>query len=288
MAQHGETVLTRGSPTSITSQLWYGEAIHARRRPPSRPGAPRVAFVHGLEGTWDSWTGTADRWATECDAYFLDLPWRAGGSYAWQHWGSSSTWLARALDLLPAPPDVLVAHSFGASTALDLLAREDRPLRAAVLIAPLFRPRDEAVNPAFFTEAVTRFRAVMSDGVLAQLGGRAGGMTPDLLGRMLDKVLSRAEPSGFLQLYTLLSRLPALPLEAIGTPVLIVNGEHDPSAPPPAARELARRLPAGRLAQRPEFGHFCQLDHAAEVTALIAGFLADVHSHAAPEGGSDS
>jgi pimeloyl-ACP methyl ester carboxylesterase len=275
------------------TRSWSGEPIRVFHRPASHPGGPTVALVHGLEGTWDSWTGLVDRLPPDTDAYLLDLPWRAGSSHAWPHWGSSSTWLARGLDLLPAPPDFVVAHSFGASTVLDLLARcapaERRPRRRSrswsgtgrpgpavhgvVLIAPLFRPGDAAVDPDFFGEAVTRFRGVLRDGMLAQLGRRAAGLSADLVDLMLAKVISRAEPAGFLQLYTLLSRLPALPLSTVDTPVLVISGVHDPSAPPPAARELARRLGTARLVQRARFGHFCQLEHAAEVAALITDFL---------------
>jgi pimeloyl-ACP methyl ester carboxylesterase len=309
--EHNAAAVLGGPINAHIARSCHGETIRAWRRPPCRPGGACVAMVHGLEGTWGSWTELVDQLTPECDVYLLDLPWRAGGGYAWQHWGSSSTWLARGMDLVPVPPDIVIAHSFGASTLLDLLARERRPstrqsnapsttpvtasgrrrarpwsgsrrpaatVQGAVLIAPLFRPADAAVDPGFFSEAVTRFRTVMSDGLLTQLGDRAVALAPDRLRLMLDTVLRRVEPSGFLQLYTLLSRLPALPLETIDAPVLIVSGVHDPSAPPPAAQELADRLPAGQLAQRPEFGHFCQIKHATEVAELVNKFLTDVRA----------
>src|SRR5436309_1367566 len=98
----------------------------------------------------------------------------------------------------------------------------------------------------------------------------------DVLDLMRGNVLRRVEPYGFLQLDALLCGLAALPLHAVRVPVLIVNGPTDPSAPPEAVRTLARRLPAGRLAQRDAFRHFCQLDQAEEVSVLVNGFLDEV------------
>ncbi len=259
-----------------------GELLECWRRPARVSGGQVIALVHGIEGTWDSWGPLADALPGDCEVFSLALPWRAGSRYAWPHGGSSSTWLARALDLLPVPPDMVVAHSFGASTLLDLLAREVTTIGAAVLVAPLFRPYDQVVSPDFFAEVIARFRWVLRDGMRAQLGRRAAALGPDVLELMADRVRDRAEPAGLLQLFTLLSRLPAVPLATVTVPVLVVNDPGDPSAPPAAARELAARLPMARLVQRPGWGHFCQVDQPLEVAALVTGFLRDLGARYRP------
>ncbi len=56
----------------------------------------------------------------------------------------------------------------------------------------------------------------------------------------------------------------------VGVPVLVVNGERDPWAGAPSARELAAALPDGRARTVPGAGHVPWLDDPEEVGRLLA------------------
>jgi pimeloyl-ACP methyl ester carboxylesterase len=232
--------------------------------------------VHGFEEGPDSWWPLARRLPEELHLYALQLPWHSGSRHHWAEEGSSAAWLERGLGLVPGGlPDAVVAHSFGATTLLELLTRRVAAAQPpAVLVAPVYRPHDQPLDPEFYGEAVRRFRAVLGQGLRTRLGRRAATVPADIVEAMTGKVRERVEPQGFLQFYATLGRAADLPLQRITAPVHLISGTRDPSAPPEAVRELLRRIPRASAHQEQGFGHFCQVDEPAAVSGHIAEFLA--------------
>ncbi|MEU0167020.1 alpha/beta hydrolase [Streptomyces iakyrus] len=258
----------------VTERVVGGEPLRVLERPAAAPGAPALVLVHGFEDGPGTWSPLARRLPGHLRLYALQLPWSSGSSHHWADEGGSALWLERALELVPRPPDAVVAHSFGATTLLDLLAR--RPALhqpPAVLVAPVYRPHDRPLDPDFYAEAVRRFRGVLGEGLRGRLGRRAATVPADIVEAMTGKVRQRVEPHGFLQFYATLARAAELPLHRITAPVRLVSGQHDPSAPPEAVRELMRRIPAAEARQDPSFGHFCQVQAPGAVAAHIVEFL---------------
>lgn len=251
-----------------------GETLRLRERPGGPPNGPHIVLVHGFEENWDTWLPLAAELPADLRVSALDLPWRAGSDYAWAEHGSSSVWLERALRLPSDPPTALVAHSFGASSLLELLTRRSPAAQVpAVLVAPVFRPHDRAVDPHFFGEAVTRFRRVLSEGMTVAMGPRAARLDAELLELMNGRIRERVEPHGFLQLYSMLARSGGLPLERVTVPVQLISGIGDASAPPDAIEVLRAGLLDLTLHQTHGLGHFCHVDQAREVAEEVLSFL---------------
>ncbi|MFI2200753.1 alpha/beta fold hydrolase [Streptomyces sp. NPDC020192] len=258
----------------VTERAVGGESLRVLERPAVSPGAPALVLVHGFEESPDTWLPLARRLPGQLHLYALRLPWCSGSPHRWADEGGSALWLERALGLLPSPPDAIVAHSFGATTLLNLLARRTADAQPpAVLVAPVYRPHDRPLDPEFYAEAVRRFRGVLGEGLRTRLGRRAATVPADILQAMSGKVRERVEPHGFLQFYATLARAAELPPYRITSPVRLVSGHHDPSAPPEAVRELLRRIPGAEARQDPSFGHFCQVQAPDAVAAHIVEFL---------------
>ncbi|OIJ65810.1 alpha/beta fold hydrolase [Streptomyces mangrovisoli] len=274
-----------GAPwRQIVGQEVDGEPLRVWESPAHAPQGPVLVLVHGFEESWESWRPLTRRLPAGLRLFALDLPWRGGSRHRWTDAGTSSTWLERALELLPVRPDAIVAHSFGATTQLELLTRRTRfSAIPTALVAPVYRPHDVPVDPRFFGEAVDRFRGVLADGLRAQLGPRGTRVPPDIVESMIGKVRERVEPHGFLHFYATLSRTPHLPLALVEAPVLIVSGTHDPSAPAAAVDELRCSLPDVRVHQDPGLSHFCQMQQPDQVAEQILAFLTTVGLHHSDE-----
>ncbi|MFF5964706.1 alpha/beta fold hydrolase [Streptomyces collinus] len=258
----------------VTERVVGGERLRVLERPAASPGASALVLVHGFEDGPGTWAPLARRLPGHLRLYALQLPWSSGSSHRWADEGGSALWLERTLALLPCRPDAIVAHSFGATTLLDLLARRPSVHQPpAVLVAPVYRPHDRPLDPDFYAEAVRRFRGVLGEGLRGRLGRRAATVPADIVEAMTGKVRQRVEPHGFLQFYATLARAAELPLHRITSPVRLVSGQYDPSAPPEAVRELMRRIPAAEARQDPSFGHFCQVQAPDAVAAHIVEFL---------------
>lgn len=254
-----------------------GGYVRSVRRSGFGPAPRRIVMIHGFEETWRSWLPFCERFPLaeiEC----LDLPWRSGNDYSWVHGGSSRAWLRRALSSTVAAGDVdlVVAHSFGATTLLELLATnaaDTEGISATALVAPIYRPHDASTDPAFFAEALSRTREVLREGLRIELGARAARMPPMLIARMHDRLLSRVDPDGLLALYSAVARTASIQLEAVRTPVLAICGTGDHSAPPPAVAALLRRLPYGSVYQAAHLSHFCHVEQPDSVAAAVSAFL---------------
>jgi pimeloyl-ACP methyl ester carboxylesterase len=247
-----------------------GAELTVRTLAPGAPGAPVVAFAHGLEDSWTSWQPVAGALDPAWRLLALDLPWRPGNDYRWRR-RAAGAWLGQALDLIDTVPDVLVAHSYGANAALDLLCELDpRPGRAVALVCPLYRLPRHPVTWRMFERARAMFVENIQEGLRARIGVRAATMEPDVLETMLDVAVDRVGPSGFMSVFEQFAHSAHLPLGNVRLPTLVLAGGNDPTLSPEAAAELRAGMPGAELRFHDEYDHFCHIRHATSVAAHIA------------------
>jgi 3-oxoadipate enol-lactonase len=70
-------------------------------------------------------------------------------------------------------------------------------------------------------------------------------------------------------------------LAKVRTPALVLTGEHDVSAPPQLAAQLAQGIPGARFAVIPAANHFSNLDQPQRFNALVRDFLRESERAAA-------
>jgi pimeloyl-ACP methyl ester carboxylesterase len=245
---------------------------HLLRR--GRPGGLRVVLAHGLEDGWSCWQGLVGRLDPDWSVRALDLPWRAGNDYRWRQRGGAAGWLAAGLDGLDEPVDALVAHSFGANAALELMAAGDQRVgRAVVLICPLYRPPEAPVTWRMFDRARRSFEAHIRDGVRARMGPRVASVEPDVLESMMDKALDRVGPIGLLTVFESFVASTDLALETIGQRAMVLAGGADRTLSATAARMLAARIPAAAVRVDESFDHFCHVRRPLRVAEQVGEFL---------------
>jgi pimeloyl-ACP methyl ester carboxylesterase len=261
-----------------------GARVKMRTLAPGVPGAPVVAFAHGLEDNWASWQPIAKELDPDWRLVAFDLPWRPGNDYHWRG-RSSSQWLGDGLDLLGAVPDMLIAHSYGANAALELLCQhDDRAGQAVALICPLYRQPHFQVTWRLFERAKAQFMQHVSDSVRARMGSRATTLEDDVLETMTRMAIARVGPSGFLAVFQQYTSSGDLPLERVDLPALILAGGADPTLLPDAAEALAARIPGAILRLHDDYDHFCHIRHASDVAALVTEFVAAVWAAREPAG----
>lgn len=227
-----------------------------------------MVLVHGLEDAWSSWLPLAVLLDEEWRVTALDLPWRAGNDYRWRAADTAAGWLARALG--NDPVDAVVAHSFGANAALQLMAAGTLP-GAAVLICPLYRPPAVGVTWDVFDRARANFERLITDGIRARLGGR--DLEPDVLAAMAGKALDRIGPHGVLTAFDCFVASTDLPLEDVGQRALVLAGTADLSLSARAARALAARIPDAAVEIADDVDHFCHVRRPRLVAAHVRRFL---------------
>lgn len=246
-------------------------------------GAP-VVLVHG-------WTLDLEMWDPQVaalrDEFRLVRFDRRGHGLSSAHPGSRSggarrdaadlAALCRRLDLERV---ALVGMSQGARAVLDLACSAPERIRALILDGPPaldLSARDPEVPLARYRQLVLRggleaFRREWARHPLMQLHTRAPAAR-----HLLTAMIARYQGEDLLQPRLAGRQQPALRLESLRVPTLILTGAHDLESRVRAAQWLCARLPGAEHAAVPDAGHLPNLDNPAAYSALCRAFL---HRHA--------
>lgn len=255
--------------------------VVTRRRVPG--DGPRLLLLHGMANNSRVWDATCDRLRPGPDVWTADLPWRADGPVWWGHRPDPTSWVAQALDEVHAtagPVDVLVAHSFAAVLALELLAGHPDAARESiarrwgvhrlVLVSPFYRSAPEDFDWGTVAGLAEHFVNAMQEGIRVTAAGR---VDPGKHRAMAERVCEGIGPYGWSRFLELYLRTPWLPVAAFTLPTLVVTGERDAVAPHRESRELVRRAPSAVLREVAGAGHFPMVERVTDFTDLLDAFL---------------
>lgn len=195
-----------------------------------------------------------------------------------------TTW--ECLALLPEAPVDLIGHSFGATVALRMALERSEAVRTLTLIEPvLFAAARAADDPAWRQnrEALQPFATAIAAGdrmaaaAAFQAVWGVGVPFADMPAPQRDYIAARIHLIGAVDpslQHDTAGLLAYGRLEALGLPVLLVEGATSPPVIAAIQTELQRRLPQVTRAVVPGAGHMSPLTHPAEVSALIAAHIA--------------
>src|SRR6266540_1745776 len=148
-----------------------GQRLRAYRLHQAAPDAPIVAMVHGLESSWETWCALRRGCLEHFRLFALDLPWAGQDGYYWCYVRPAHEWLQLTLDLLPAPPAFVVAHSYGVNVVLEYLQRHSMPnLAGLVLMSTFYRPDFAENDWMLFERCLKGFRAIFEEGIRLRRG----------------------------------------------------------------------------------------------------------------------
>ena len=246
---------------------------------------PTFVFVHGLLLTSRIWT-----------KQFRDLPAAGLRAVAFDHRGHGASTappvgatgaladdVVAVFDGLDLRDVVLVAHSTAAAAACAAVAsgRLAGRVRGLVLVGPTSRPLPMVLPGSVVRPFVRGFvgSGAWSRFEWSRLAARAC-FGPDprpsqvelvraLLASATPAVVAAAVDAAFT------ADLSGVAPD-VAVPTLVVNGSADLLSTPGEARQLARRLPDGRIEVVPGAGHLVMLERADAFATLCRGFATDV------------
>jgi pimeloyl-[acyl-carrier protein] methyl ester esterase len=254
-----------------------------------RGAGPRtLVLLHGWAMNLRVFDALAESLAPDFRVLAIDLPGhgRSAEPAELRREGWTLERLAAAIaPRLPADA-LLLGWSLGGQVALQLAL--DAPARVAALALVSTTPRFVAGDD---------WPHGIAASVLAHFARHLGGEYRETVRDFLDLQVrgSREAPAALATLQAaLFSHGEAAPvvlaralevlrhadlrdrLGQVATPALVLAGQYDRVTPPGAARALAAALPRGRHHEFARCGHAPFLSHAAEFTAALRGFAAEV------------
>ncbi len=242
---------------------------------------PPVVLVHGWGLHGGVWRDLAARLARSFRVLIPDLP--GHGRSRGVHSGVSLSSLADDLSQRLTEPAVWIGWSLGAFVALVMARTHPQAVSRLVLVGatPKFVQAPDwlcAMPPdtlaQFARDLESDYRGTLMRFLSLQMGD--GEAAPATVRELRALLLEQGEPDpAALQggLHWLADTDLRADLPAITAPALVLHGSHDRLTPPAAARFLAERLPAARLALIPSAGHAPFLSHADATWDVLREFL---------------
>lgn len=172
-------------------------------------------------------------------------------------------------DLPPEAPVVLVGFSMGGYVAIEMLARPQRRLRAAALVATTARPE----SPQGQAQREKSIAALQGDFArtvqgIAQWGSHEP--TPALLQALTAMMLDVGAETAVRQTRAIMARGDHREaLARLDLPVHVLCGAADRITPPALSQELAALIPHARFHEIEKAGHMLPLEQPDQVAALL-------------------
>ena len=166
----------------------------------------------------------------------------------------------------------------GTIIAIEAIRREPRVASSLVAVGGLPEPSASSRARILARAAVVRQRGLAGLGpevAQANFSNRARGEQPALTG-LFAALFERQDADAYADTAEALARWHASELPRLdAVRCVVVTGDEDRYAPPDAAREFARSLPAGtRLEVIEECGHLPMLEHPGAFARIVAEHLA--------------
>lgn len=170
-------------------------------------------------------------------------------------------------DLAPDASVVIVGFSLGGYVAIDMLARPQRRLSAAVLLSTSARP-EAPESQAAREKTIAGLRknhARMVEGIAGFVSHQpetAQRILPMMLAVGMDTAIAQNQAVGQRQDHR-------AALAKLALPVAVLCGEQDRVTPPALSQELAASIPGATLALVKECGHMLPVEQPAPVVQAI-------------------
>lgn len=172
-------------------------------------------------------------------------------------------------DLPPEAPVVLVGFSMGGYVAIEMLARPQRRLRAAALVATSARP-ESPQGQAMREKSIAALQGDFARTVqgIAQWGSHEP--TPALLQALTAMMLDVGAETAVRQTRAIMARGDHREaLARLDLPVHVLCGAADRITPPALSQELAALIPHARFHEIEKAGHMLPLEQPDQVAALL-------------------
>ena len=245
-----------------------------------------VVFIHGVGLRAESWLAQLPAFADGYHCYALDMPGH-GDSALLPTDTVTLTDFATAIhgfiQTVIGKPVILVGHSLGAMTALQLAISYPSAVRGVAALNAIYDRPDAAAK-----DVQRRAQSLLDDldqdvserPIARWFAGNPQYQTEADLCRLWLEQGNRLGYARAYQMFAKLRGISATDLQTITVPALMLTGELDANSSPEMSRRMAELLPNARAVIVPDARHMTQMTHASAVNAALATFFTQCDSPA--------
>lgn len=178
------------------------------------------------------------------------------------------------LDALEIKEAHLMGHSMGTIVCQHMAAAHPTRIKSLALLGPLAEPPEPARNVM-----KARAEAARKDGmvgiadtlVTAATSAETKSQRPGATA-FVREILMRQDPEGYAHTCEALAAAQSAALGKIKCPTLLITGDEDGVAPPPAIHKLGQAIKGAKVLVLSGCGHWTPIEKPAEVNAALINF----------------
>ena len=234
-----------------------------------------VVMVHGLGGTGNSWHAQVGPLARFFRVVRLDLEGSgrspATGALSIASFAADASALMDALDIASAH---LCGHSMGTIVCQHIAAENPERVKSLALMGPLAEPPEPARKAIRDRATLARKEGMVPIAdtlVEVAISAETRSHRP-AAAAFVREILMRQDAEGYARTCEALADAQSADLASIDCPTLLVTGDEDAVAPPPAVRALGSRIKGSRVAVLPGCGHWTPIEKPAQVNSALLDF----------------
>lgn len=230
-------------------------------------------FIHGAGGRADQWKNQIDHFKDEYQITTFDLLGHGRSPKPKKGYGFNALLAdaAAVFEHYKGNKNIVIGHSYGVALALHLAAKKQIEIQKLVLIGAN-APRPFSGSgiwklPAFVLEWM---RPMFSNGFVK------GAFHPETSQEFIKKERSISDKNPMFMMKRLINgmkEVPALNLQSINVPTLVINGEADGLTPVSGAKELVTLLPNAELIVVEKASHLVMMEQPEMVNEIIRNFI---------------
>lgn len=238
-----------------------------------------IVCIHGLGGTSNTWTPVLQ--ALQGHRIIrIDLP--ASGRSVVPEDEVSIESMVSAVEAVCRHLDVTTAtflgHSMGTIVCQHLATRNPALVERLALFGPLVCPPDAgragilARAEKAATGGLPAIQEIADAIVSAATARETKEQQPAVLALVRESLMHQT-PEGYGKCCVALANAQAAPIEEIKVPTLLVTGDQDGVAPPPAVEAMASRIAGSKAVVLKGCGHWTTFERPQECTNELSNFL---------------
>ncbi len=235
-----------------------------------------VILVHGLGGTSNVFTPQIGALSRFFQCVRFDLP--GSGRSPTEGDVSIAGFVEAVLAVLDGrgiERAHVVGHSLGTIVCQHLAVLQPERVRSLALLGPLHAP-PEAARPALRDRAAkARSEGMVGIADAIVQGGTSANTKASRpeVAAFVREILMRQDPEGYARTCEALAAAEPADVTRINCPTLLITGDEDGTAPPPAVRALASKIPGSSLRILDRCGHWTTFERPAAVNEALVNFL---------------
>lgn len=232
-----------------------------------------LVLIHGIADSSNVWRDMCQCMEIKFKSYQeMTLPWNSAVGDDISYEPKPEDVLRQAWRSLPEGPKIVLAHSFGANSFVQMAQSESiDDVHAIVLLSIYSKPKFSDFTWPLFKKYINDFDKFIEMSI--EVRSQSKKISDVSMKIIKEKTIEMYNPPSWVQFYVLFSTTPNLDLTPFTMPTLVAGGSNDFSILREDIEEFSSRIPGSVFNYIEHCGHFSMLEDPPYTANIVQNFI---------------